>query len=663
MTIASDIADGVLAKRNMRRRIPTYREFSATLAIPPALKRGDRYNPESDPCQSYLISQMDAGGWDRIYVCAPPQWGGKTQVAVLTPTLRKCILERLSVGYGLPTLQDLDKAWEQKLKPALMKSGYQKHLPSKGPGARGGRGPTLQFYDPESGEAEGMIVFLAGGAYGDTVATAIVDEVDQFRTSDGAPLWGALEDIFNRANAYGRRALRIAVGTIEHDTQSIILVLIIDHGTGTRPWLRCPTCSRHQVFDLSQFTYDGADETTARTTARITCQHCPAAWDEDARQRAIRGAVFAHKTQTVGVGGVITGTLPRTRSLGLIWTAFDSTLADLGEIAAEHWRATQALVTKREHGLMRKWYRYRACQVYTKDTDEDGAPAQLSVTYLVSRSQGSDYDIIDRSREQDGDSVTTTKPPEQGPAFLTAFCDVQQGDRRAPPRLYFLMLAGATDLRLWDVAWGSLALAKIGEWAALPELHAGLDRLHALWNELATRFGRPLVRRGVDVGDRQDEIRRWQARHHDWWAMKGGPPGLKADDAFDIPQWIYRQPQDGGWTLYQVPKHYVRQEAQAGLMVPAGKPGAHHLPSGMDGNAALIKHYCATALIPDGHGGLRWSDKKADRKHHPDWQERHDYLDCRVGAHALMYQYVRTLTRRAPVRKYGLITTLGNDKP
>lgn len=650
---SESIALAVTARARKRRRPPTYFEFAKTLSLPSGPLKGNPYDPKSDPCQAYLIDQLDSGRWERIFTCAPPQIGGKTVVGILLPALRNAIACRLPVGYGLPTLQDLDKAWASKIKPAIKGSGYGAHLPASGPGARGGRGPTLQLHDPETGEEEGMIVFLAGGAYGDTVAAVALDEVDQFRTTDGTPQWGAIEDIFNRANSFGRKALRIAVGTIEHDEQSIIVPLVMEQGTGTRPWPKCPHCGRHQLFTWAKVSYDPTDEETVRQSAAIACEHCGVALREDDRQRAIRSAKFVHKGQSIDASGEVVGVCPRTVALGLLWTALDSSLADLREVCVDHFRARRQLEARSDHGLMRKFYRYRLCEVYTGDkSSDDSAPQQISKTYLAARSEGSTYAVAERSKEKDGDGYWVSDCPAEGQALSIAV-DVQRGGTSAPGRLYFLVTGFDDSFRTWDLSWGSLILSPIGAEPTTGQLHAGLDRMAVLMKSLADRFARPIVRRGVDVGDRQDEIRQWLIRNRDWWAVKGEGHTMKAADRWDIAGWVCRKPQTpGGWFLHFIDVNHVRRQAQMQFLVPTGKPGAAHIPRGLNRQDSLIRHYCATAEIPDGRGGTRWSEREIDRKHHPDWERRHDLLDCRTYALALAYQWLREADKKRGHEEY-----------
>ncbi len=659
----NDIVGSVLSSKRMVRKVPTYRAFSSTVRIyaGPAHLKGTPYRFGSDPSQAYLLEQFDSGNWNRFFVCAPPQFGGKTLVCIIIPLLRQAIGARVPVGYGLPTLQDLDKAWVEKLRPALKDSGYGAHLPTMGPGARGGRGHTLQLTDPESGEAEGYIIFMAGGAIGSTVGAVLVDEIDKFRTSSGVPLWADIEDLFNRANAYGSTAIRIGTGTIEDDQQSIILPLVFEQGSGTVPHPRCPHCKAWVRLSFDALVIDFADEDTAAASARLACPACATLWTEDDRQASLRDCRFPHAGQLVADDGSITGAAPKTQTLGLWWSALESPHTTIGDIAREWYRAKLALDTRNDHELLRKFWRYRRCQVYTADMGEDGAPAIITIGYLAARSKASTYSLQagKEVHDEDGDSIHVAEKPA-GIEFLTFTEDVQRGGRDAPGRNYFLLQGWAADRRSWDLAWGSLVACPKGREPSEAELHACLSRVHALGERLATDYGLPLAQRGVDVGDRLPEIRRWLMRNTRWLAIRGVEATRKALPG-DIQGVIYRRQQDGGWWLHEIDVHEMRQAAQNGFLVPPGKPGAAHLPQGIDPHRGLVPHYCATALISDGKSGLRWSNCKGDRtKGHPEQSTRHDLLDCRTYGCALAeYELRSLLTRNRPApRKYGVVGTV-----
>ena len=640
---APELVARFLARQTKRRRPPTYREFSRTIALPAGPMKGHPYDPTSCPCQSWLIDQMDSGKWERFYVCAPPQYGGKTLVGVLLPALRNAIALRLPVGYGLPTLQDLDKAWAEKLRPALNKSGYEKHLPQAGPGARGGRGHTLQLTDPESGELEGMLVFLAGGAYGSTVAAAIVDEVDQFRTAEGTPQWGNLEDIFNRANAYGRRALRIAVGTIENDTASIILPLVLEQGTGTRPWAKCPHCSRFQIFTWDAVRYDPTDEETARATARIACLHCGCALDESDRQRAVRAAAFVHRGQTIDERGEIVGDAPRTSACGLLWTALDSVLTDLRDVCVDHLRAKAQLDAHGDHGLMRKFYRYRLCELYTAELEELGAAADLTWRYLLDRSHRCEWGpaiaITDRAEDRAPTYSRHIAEPPSDALGVVGGVDVQQD------RIYWVLTAFKADGSTYDCGWGYEYGREDRTPYGLAELHALLDKTDIVLRGATAAI--PLLTVGIDVGDQTDHLMAWLKGRRDWLPTKGTQANMK-DEPGDIPGIVHRR--EG---LYLIAVDPVRELLHAAYRRPNGTPGAAHIPNGLSSSStdrAYLQHLCAEKQI---------IDPKSKRFKIVRGPGRWDWQDARRIAEVM----VRLQLKPKPKRRFGPVGAVGHVGP
>lgn len=636
MTIAQEIESRVMSSKKLRRRVPSWREFASTIVLPAGPLAGTRYRLGSDPCQSYLLAEMDSGRWERYYICAPAQVGGKSLLAIQLPILRTTIGQRLPAGYALPTLADLDKAWTEKLHPQLKRSGYGEHLPKSGPGSRGGRGHTLTLRDPETGDDEGTIVFLAGGAYGSTVASVVVDEADQFRTADGTPRWDAIEDCFQRAVSYGRKAFRVAAGTVEDDAESIILILVCQHGTGTRPWPACPSCNRHQLLSWAHVEVDLADDDSARTSARIRCQHCPAQWDEDGRQKAIRRSLFVHRGQTVNEQGEIVGDPPRTRYLGLIWTGLDSALDNLGDLAVA-WRQAQALVTTHsDHALARKFTHYKLCQAYTADTDERHDAGALTWESILARSQrclwGPVLHTTDRGPESEQHTFTrhAAAPPDTA-QFACAGVDVQNN------RLYLDLEAVDADGGTYATGW-SIEYARPDRqpWNK-QELHNLLDRANMLIRRWAGDLPIPYI--GLDCREFTDELRAWVDTRSDGWVpiMGTGRTHEVQDPDIDVDgiAWL----REG---IFHIHVDHTRELVHAALRRANGQPGAAHLPNGLSKNGsdvAYCKHLVGEQLALDRKTG------KAKLVQHGRW----DWLDAKRIATALIR--VHQQARSRPIQK------------
>lgn len=646
---SATIVGKVLSKRRMGRRIPSYREFCGTVKIyaGPAHVKGTPYRYGSDPCQAFLLDQFDSGKWKRFFVCAPPQFGGKTLTAIVIPMLRQAIGARVPVGYGLPTLADLDKAWTEKLRPALKDSGYGTHLPTAGPGARGGRGHTLQLTDPESGEAEGLIVFLAGGGYGSTVCAALIDEVDQFRTTAGDPNWGAIEDIFNRANAYGSSAIRIAAGTIEDDERSVILPLVFEQGTGTIPHPRCPHCRAWVLLNFDDMVIDFTNEDTAASSVVLPCPRCKVPWNENDRLRALRDCRFPHQGQVVTVDGTVAGPEPRTQSLGLWWSALESPQASMPDLAREWYRAKVAIDLRNDHSLMRKFWRYRRCRQYV-EPEPDG---EINNTTLA---HGSDRSTVNKR----------TVPAWA--TFLTMAQDVQ-GDRH-----YWLVVAHGPGERWAVIDWGYELLVQRSkddsrevERAPTPAdrrrvLNVIRDLASAGWQVEGTDQRMSPVQRGVDGGYLPEELASWIQGEPAWKFLRGVgkdevkhaagghekrlPAEIRATKALQA----VKPP---GWRVYwwKIDGHHFRRGAHAALLRDPDQPASGMVPRGLKANDALLLHL----------SGEVWDEGKEGKAGY--WREarkRHDWLDCLVYALALAL-----LHRHAPDRRDESETPEGTELP
>jgi hypothetical protein len=517
---------------------------------------------------------------------------------------------RAQVGYGLPTLADLDRAWTQKLKPTIIDGGYGDWLPTKGPGARGGRGPTLTMYDPITGRKSGDIVFMAGGAYSMTVRTVLVDEVDQFRLSNGEPMWESLEDMFHRADSYGRSAMRIAVGTIEHDTNSIILPLIDEHATGTRLWPRCQHCGLHIPYDWETFDYDATDDMSAIETAHIACKHCGVEiYDED-RICGLHEALPVHGGQSVERGEVI-GPEPRTTSLGFLWTALESCLVTLGEVALEHRTAANALANSGHHGLIRKFTRYRKCMVYLDDLVDDLMDVdKISESHLEALSQRGWAEYLSEKDPRLFSRYFAQSQPE-GIDNLSIGCDVQ-GDR-----IYWQVTGWSDGFRTYDMGFGYEHIPKtsdrltpfaVGDWKTV------LERIR---DEIIPRFQGNWICKVCDTGFQADEISRFISENKDWFAVIGRKKLPKKSKTNKICAEnllaLCKNPLFANGQ-YIVEDAASMQAMQAMYLRKPGDPDSCAIGSGLNRNAAYILHISCWQYVDGKYKAIRSRDDYADCK-------------------------------------------------
>lgn len=641
-----------------------------------------QFEPEDHPGQMEVIRDFVSSGFDEQVVLGPVQ-DGKTYVTVVVIILY-CLIElRQSCGLMLPEQDKAEEVWLEKIVPVIKASGYAWILPTEGRGSKSGAGRFIQC-------TTGATVYLIGaGAKNESAQSSfsvrimVIDERSKIRSR-----WVMLAQ--GRTASYDLAARNLSTSTIgfdEHDPTCAAY----DDSTHRRLVLRCPHCAREghpsggwQLFEwdmpipadappktkvvpFSRFLYDPTDDKTARATVRLRCLYSATHLLTDIeRKAALRNYRAVAQGQTVAADGTVLGQPPGNLRAGVRWHSLESPIKTMGKLAVMLHKALIQRDQFGDHEQLRQFYRDERVEGYTGDRDQDEVPHQLRRTFLAARSAGSDYGLRRADRLEDGDSVHLADL-HPGVEWLTCGVDVNPGGAQAPGRLYFVLIGGNGDACIYDQAWGSIALSAPGHEATEPELHAGLTRLRGLLQSTATDFGKPLAAVGVDVGDRQDELTRWLLRHRDWTPVKDTAAALTAEPQYllngnlldkpanrqDIPGWLHWrwQKNDAGWWLAMIATDEVRHQAQVGFLVAPNKPGAHHLPKGLDAQATLIKHYCATARISNGRDDWRWADRQTDREQCPDYQKRRDYLACRTYAIALDHRHRRAITRQPRGRR------------
>lgn len=249
--------------------------------------------------------------------------------------------------------------------------------------------------------------------------------------------------------------------------------------------------------------------------------------------------------------------------------------------------------------------------------------------------------------EADGDSYHFVHIPEWI-EFATLAADVQAGGDRAPGRIYFI-LYGRGGARGAILGWGTLICAPAGRQPTEAELHATLDRLRQLFDDID--LPTPIVWRGVDTGDQTDELLRWLKINKQWHAVKGTGP-LKKTSPLDRPGWMYISTRQG-YRLRLIETKSVLRVCHGEILAREGE-GSMLFPHGMDIKSALITHICASVEYVPG----KWSERASDRKYHPEWQRRNDYADTLCYARAGAYEWQTKPARTAAPRKYGKVKTI-----
>jgi phage terminase large subunit GpA-like protein len=347
----------------------------------------------------------------------------------------------------------------------------------------------------------------------------------------------------------------------------------------------------------------------------------------------LRSYRLVHRGQRVDQqSNTVVGDPPLTVAFGLLWTALDSSLRSLGQVAAEHWRATRALALG-DHGPMRSFVRDQLCQPYIEPEPE----GEINQATLAKR------------------SALSTVNKRNVPAwanFLTMAQDVQ-GDRH-----YWLTIAHGPDDRWAIIDWGYEHLVMVDgkpseERAPTPAdrrrvLDSVRDMANSGWQVEGGESRMYPVQCGVDGGYLPDEIAAWVQGEPSWKFLRGvGHDDLKySSGGFEktLPHAIramkvLQAVKPPGWRIFwwKIDGHHFRRAAHAALLRDADQPASGLVPRGLKNNESLLLHL----------SGEVWDEGKEGKAGY--WREvrkRHDLLDCLVYGLALAL-----LHRHAPDRR------------
>ena len=529
------------------------------IVVPDGPYRGRRFDPQVQPYTGLLFDAIDSGSWRRIVVTGPTQ-SGKTLSSFVIPVMWSLFELGESVIIAAPLLTTLADKWLIDLLPTIMASRYADRLPRRGAGSDGGE---THLYDFGGGA---VLRFMAGSG-GDKTRAAFTsrcvfitetDGMDEIK--DGSREADPITQLEQRTAAYGARA-RIAMECTvstkggrtwrewEASTRSRIVAPCVHCGG----WV-CP--ERQHLTGWK----GAADVVEAAERARFTCPECSAEIDDGQRRRMLRQSQVLHHGQERR-GDEVTGSAPRTDTLGFRWTAWHNLFASTGSIAAGEWKASQRLDSYAAERAQRQFVWALPVVV-----GEDAAKQEGKVEVL---------------QRVDSSLSLGVAPPWT--ALLTVGIDV---GRHA---LHWCATAWTASATCHTLGYGvqEVSTAELGEERALLlALRTLRDRLSGGFADPSGKVHKPTMGL-VDSGFRDDIVMQFAADAESkgvWWPSKGRGAGQELH--------AYLRPREAGGGTLRIGDHWHLQRIEgkgpllmfdanhwkswlrARIQAPRGQPGA-----------------------------------------------------------------------------------------
>lgn len=630
--ISAVLDEALAADLRPAKKARTLTEFAHSLRLPdgPSGPRdgqpGDLWIPETEPTQSAFLAAVDSGRWRKFTVVAPSQ-RGKTLKAIVSTLLHATADCRQSVGFVLPSLDGLAKAWDGKLKPAIEGTGYGAWLPTKGPGSRGGKPPVLTLRDPATDRRAGLIYFMAMGTGGrETAVSQVSPQKIMIDEADDAESAGQIALICKRINSWGKIGRAYIASTVNDRTGRDVtdpqnpdsahpILILFREGSGHRQHHRCPHCLGYFVPAIEHLDVD---------QAHITCPLCAVMWSESERREAINNSLSAGKNDKISEGKVIQGHYD-SDDYSELTTVLDYHMTVLTDVCADI-RAARIAEARGAYSLMKTAMQKMFCKSYV----EPEPTSELNASSLARVSESS--------------TVRKRTVPAWA-LFLVITQDVQ-GDRH-----YWETVAHGPDERWAIIDWGYEHLVPRGPGEDRAPTRADRMRVFDFIRDLATagwqvegsdRRMRP-VQRGVDCGWSAEEVIAWVQGNPDWKAVRGvGHDEIKdSTGALErpLPDEIratraLRCVRPSGWRVYwwKIDGHVFRRSAHAALLRSPDQPGSGMIPQGVKANTDLALHLTGEVWTEPTNGKAYWREVR----------KRHDYLDCLCYnlALALLHRYL-----------------------
>ena len=323
--------------------VRTMLEFACEeIIIPDGPYKGMRFDPEKQPYTKLWFDAVDSGKWRRFVVTGPSQ-SGKTLCAFVIPILYFLFEMGETVVCGIPDMSMAGDKWFQDLLPVIRSTRYEKYLPAKGGGSKGGKVTSIRFSNGAT------LRFMSGGG-GDKSRAGYTSRVLVITETDGMDDAGEKSDEADkisqlevRTNSQPGEAMIFMECTVtteegrtwsEYDRNSTRSVIVSP----------CPHCGDFVTPERDHLLgWQGVDNIIeARKHSTFHCPSCGEALSDKRRERMNQLSTLLHKGQEIDQAGEITGDPPLTDTFGFRWSGFHNLFTRAAFLGAEEWRGERA---------------------------------------------------------------------------------------------------------------------------------------------------------------------------------------------------------------------------------------------------------------------------------------------------------------------------------
>lgn len=341
------------------KRMRTISEFAEQEIVLPDSGpfKGFRFRQSRQPYCREWFRCIESGQWRENIALGPTQ-SGKTLQCFAIPTLYHLFEVKEQVICGLPSMDMASDKWQQDLKPIIEASRYRDLLPRTGAGSQGGtklesvtfrNGTVLKFMSAGGGDKK-----RAGFTSRVICITELSDFGDISENSDESTKYNQLK---GRAAAFGSPAGGFLIyGECTVTTSNNIVWAKYEKGTHSRLFCPCVHCGEYVSPERENlFGWQDCDnEIDAGVKSVFICPQCGGFWTDQQREEMNRSLKLVHRGQTIDKEGIITGELPKTRTLGFRWNAFNNLFKSAGDIGEAEWNAMNAENSDEEEVALRQ---------------------------------------------------------------------------------------------------------------------------------------------------------------------------------------------------------------------------------------------------------------------------------------------------------------------